>query len=762
MAIYYGNELVSINNIKEKNVYVEVPEGSTIDDMTDDNTIAISPEQYAALADAASYRVGDYVERTVAQMITDMKTKYLQNKYFNMFTNLNNTSWVRPQNWPDLDSLNLQMDGDDFIYMTYDNISKRGAIALHIEKISNGQNINVTIGRVSNGTYTPIETITGSSNNYVRWFTNQDDDYPVVRITGDISLCYSYSVTSNGITQHYRRQPIIERIAYIPHLTKFCTSYSSNAWGQFTLQREKVNNGDGTALTSLYYAWAYCRELRDLDINGLKTQNVTSLDNTFAQCTKLKELDLRHFDVKKVTTINSLVNSCRALRSIDLRGWDTSKVTTMSNTFNACWNLMEIKGLEDFTTSAVTTFSSLFANCWAIHKLNIESWNASNITTLYACFTNCYSLEELDLSHWNVAKVTNLSSVFTGCNSLTRVNLNGWSTGTLTTVYSLFSGCWSLQKIDVSWLHLTSSCTDMCYLFSNCWSVKELNIPSDWNISGLSSNNNCAHSIFNNCYALEHITGISGWRHQVNNSIANMFTNCYNLRELNISNWTVNTVTNMASMFNGCFGLTSLDLSNWNPANCTSFSSMFNHCDSLTTVGNISGWNTSKCTNMSAMFRYCRALKEIPAIQNWDLSQVTTLDSMFSECTALESVTWTNVNLPVCTNIAQIFRYDYNLKYADLREWNVPSVTNSTSYYHTLGDCHTLQDVIGFPIPTTYTNIGFQNCENLSYTSLMTIINALPQVTGTHTLRIPAISLNLLSTEEKAIATNKNWTLANS
>ena len=706
MAIYKGRDFVGVNSVAQQKVYVEVPPGYTIDDMSQENTVAISSDQYEELQDAVGYRIGDYSERTIQQMISDMKVKYLQNRYYNMFVNLNNTAWVRPQEWPDLDSLNLLAEGDDYIYMTYDNTNGNAIIAQHIEKVTNGQNIAVTLGRITNGIYNPIETITGTNNNYVRQLTDQDDEYPVVRITGDIKLCYSYSITLNGRTQHYRRQPIVERIAYIPHLTNFCTSYNTNAWGQFSLQREKVNNGEGTALASLYYAWAYCRELKDLDISGLKTQNVTSLDNTFTQCSKLKELDLRHFNVGKVTNLNSVFNTCRALRSVDLRGWNTAKVTSMSNMFTTCWNLIEIKGLEDFITSSVTTFASLFSNCWSIHKLNIENWDASKVTTLYACFNACYSLEELDLSHWNITKVTNLSSVFTACQSLVRLNLTGWTTGTVTTVYSLFSGCWSLQKIDISWLHLTSSCTDMCYMFSNCQSVKELNIPSDWNISGLSNSNNCAHSVFNNCYSLEHITGISGWRHQMTNSITNMFTNCYNLRELDINNWTVNTATSMASMFAGCYSLTSLNLSSWNPANCTTFVSMFSNCSSLTTVGNISNWNTSKCTSMASMFRYCRALKEIPPIQNWDLSKVTTIDSIFSECTAIESITWKNVNLPVCTSIAQILRYNYNLRYADLSGWNIPSVTNSTSYYHTLGDCHALKDVIGFPIPSTYTNIG--------------------------------------------------------
>jgi len=35
MAIYKGSDFIGLNSIKEKKVYVEVPEGSTIDDMSE-------------------------------------------------------------------------------------------------------------------------------------------------------------------------------------------------------------------------------------------------------------------------------------------------------------------------------------------------------------------------------------------------------------------------------------------------------------------------------------------------------------------------------------------------------------------------------------------------------------------------------------------------------------------------------------------------------------------------------------------------------
>lgn len=741
MSVYLGNQKVSITR--------NVGEGG------------LDPETMAELNDAVRWRTNTFDTSTIPQMISRLKENYFINRVYNTFSDFHTTPWVRPQEWPDLDSLNLTMSGNDFIYMTYDNTKGRAAIALHIEKVTNGTNIEVTMGHISNGEYIVDETISGTNSNYVRWFTNLDDDYPVVRVTGDIKYCYCYNVSIDGATQYYRHQPILERIAYVPHLAAFCTSYSSNAWGQFTTQHEKIANGDGTALTSLYYAWAYCRDLEVLDISGLKTQNVTSMNSAFRQLLRIKELDLRHLEVSKCKNFGSVFDSSRALRTIDVRGWNTGAATDMGSMFSACYSLQEIKGIEDFNTSLVTSLTSTFNGCWSLRELDLTTWDTEKVTTLNSTFNNCRSLLKLDLSTWNVNKVTNLSSTFASCYNLKELNLTNWTTGIITNVYSLFSGCHSLANLDVSWLHLTASCISMAYLFSSCWSIKELNIPSDWVLTGLSNSNNNGHSVFCNCYSLEKITGIANWSYQMANSLTNMFQNCYSLSSVDVSNWKINTITNLATIFQNCYSLTELDLTKWNPESCTTFNSMFSSCSSLTTVGNISSWDTSNCTNMAGMFRYCSSLKTFPPIQNWDFSLVTTIGSIFSECFALEEVTWKNVNLPLCTNIEQLFRYDYALKKADLSGWTIPAVTN-TSYYHTLGDCHSLQEVIGFPIPSTYLNIGFQNCENLSYESLMLIINALPTVTSTHTLRIPAMTLNLLTPNEKAIATGKGWTLANS
>ena len=727
----------------------------------DVNPNVIDNETLEELNDAVGYRVGDYSTRSIPQMIEKLKKSYFNTREYDIMSDYHTEPWTRPQGWPDLDSLNLQMEGDDFIYMTYDNTRGRAAIAWHIEKVTNGENIEVTMGHISNGSYIVDETITGTSSNYVRWLTNEDDDYPVVRITGDIYRCYSYSVTQDGATQHYRKQPVLERIAWVPHLQCFCTTQSSNAWGVFTLQREKVANGEGTALTSLYYAWAYCRDLEDLDISGLRTPNVTNMESVFRILLKIRELDLKHFTVNKVTSFAYLFNGNRNLKKLDLSGWETDALTSLANTFDTCYSLQEIKGLENFNTSKVTSLSSTFSNCRSIKSLDLTAWNTEKVTNLNSTFSNCHSLIELDLSNWNVNKVTSLSSTFTTCYSLKRINFNGWQTGNLTTIYSLFSSCYSLSELDLSWLNITSTCTDICYAFNNCYSIREINLQT-WDVTGVVGTGNRSHSVFSGCWNVEKITGIKNWQFRHTNSSTSMFANCYNLKELDVSGWDISNSTNLSSCFANCYNLRKLNLSNWNPANCTTLASMFSGCFSLTEVGDISEWDTSKVTTMSAMFRYCYSLTKFPSINDWDLSNVTSLDSIFSECTTLEEIIWNNVNIPKCTNVYQLFRYNYNLKKIETKNWTLASnITYSASYYPIYGDCTQLRDIEGIIIPSTYTQLGFSNCENLSQESLLTILNALPQTTAGHTIHITTAIANLLTTEEKAIATNKNWTIAN-
>ena len=64
----------------------------------------------------------------------------------------------------------------------------------------------------------------------------------------------------------------------------------------------------------------------------------------------------------------------------------------------------------------------------------------------------------------------------------------------------------------------------------------------------------------------------------------------------------------MSNMFSGCYSLKYLDLSNFNTENVTDMSNMFSGCSSLKKL-DLSRSHTQKDTNMVGMFSLCSSLE---------------------------------------------------------------------------------------------------------------------------------------------------------
>ena len=63
----------------------------------------------------------------------------------------------------------------------------------------------------------------------------------------------------------------------------------------------------------------------------------------------------------------------------------------------------------------------------------------------------------------------------------------------------------------------------------------------------------------------------------------NIFTNCYNLRYLNLDNFDISHIQDFSGMFENCYSLISLNLSNFNFNTKVNLkmSKMFSRCESL-------------------------------------------------------------------------------------------------------------------------------------------------------------------------------------
>lgn len=195
-----------------------------------------------------------------------------------------------------------------------------------------------------------------------------------------------------------------------------------------------------------------------------------------------------------------------------------------------------------------------------------------------------------------------------------------------------------------------------------------------------------------------------------------MFFGCNNLTtipQLDTSN-----VTNMREMFRNCSRLTNIP--QLDTSKVTNMEDMFDNCNNLTTIPKL---DTSNVTDMSYMFYQCNKLTNIPLL---DTSNVTDMGTMFAGCNNLTAIP--NLNASKATSISSIF-----------------------------DGCNML---------TSIGMYGFTRSINISRTALEhdAIVAFLNQAgtayNSSQKITLGSTKLALLSDDEKAIATNKGWTLA--
>ena len=188
-------------------------------------------------------------------------------------------------------------------------------------------------------------------------------------------------------------------------------------------------------------------------------------------------------------------------------------------------------------------------------------------------------------------------------------------------------------------------------------------------------------------------------------SLYRAFRNNTTIENIDVSNWDTSKVTNLADIFSGCSSLVNIDVSKWNASNVVDFSGLFYGCQSLVNI-DVSNWNTARVTSMIGIFWGCTSLTTLD-ISNWDLSKVDSMKNVLRACTSLETLKCDNLILP-------------NIE---------------------LG------------------NIELQRSIKLSVDSIIGLLNALPQSDKGYSFQIGDVNIAKLSDEQKAIATNKGWTL---
>lgn len=227
-------------------------------------------------------------------------------------------------------------------------------------------------------------------------------------------------------------------------------------------------------------------------------------------------------------------------------------------------------------------------------------------------------------------------------------------------------------------------------------------------------------------------------------SFSGAFQNCSGLND--IPDIDTNKATSMDNMFTSCTGFSAINFKNFNTSTVTSMSSMFSSCANLKSI-DLSNLITNKLNNIYSMFSGCTNVEKINML---DSSNVSNARSAFYNCKSLKELS--KFNGESLTGIDSMFKYDNSLT-------NFEGIIN-------LGK--------GYISPTSNYNmykLDLSYCNNLSYDSLISIINNLYDLNLTYnvnnggtlyaqTLSLGSTNLAKLTEEEIAIATAKGWNVS--
>ena len=203
-------------------------------------------------------------------------------------------------------------------------------------------------------------------------------------------------------------------------------------------------------------------------------------------------------------------------------------------------------------------------------------------------------------------------------------------------------------------------------------------------------------------------------------------------------------VTTMSYMFSNCSNLTTIPQLNTSKVTTTQF--MFNAANSLTTIPQL---DTSNASDMSYMFYKCSNLTTIPQLNT---AKATNITYMFYNCSSLTTIPQLDTS-----NVLDMSHMFYNCSnLTTVPELNAQKLAYGSSLDAIFTGCTKLVSIglYGFTCSINITPTA------LEHDALVAFLNQAGTARSGARITMGSTKLALLSDEEKAIATNKGWTLA--
>lgn len=229
-----------------------------------------------------------------------------------------------------------------------------------------------------------------------------------------------------------------------------------------------------------------------------------------------------------------------------------------------------------------------------------------------------------------------------------------------------------------------------------------------------------------------------------------------NIVNLNLSNWDTSNVTSMQGLFSNLKNLESVECADWDTSNVTSFYAILDACHSLKTF-DTSKWVTSSATNMAWMFSGV-GLEELD-VSNFNTSKVTNMHTMFAGSQAIVKLDVSNFDTSNVLDFGHAFAYWHKVcEELNISGLNLTKCTSMAETFFRSSFIVIISD--GLKLPNIdMSNIGLTYSTKLSVDSIVGLLNALPLSDKGYSFQIGSDNIAKLTDEQKAIATDKGWTL---
>ena len=454
----------------------------------------------------------------------------------------------------------------------------------------------------------------------------------------------------------------------------------------------------------------FCKDVEHVKIVSF-SDSLTSFNNVFFQMYCLRSIEVDR-STSNVTSWSSTFHSCFSLEEIP--ELDFSGAQILNSTFSSCTKLIKLP--NSLSNAVPTSMRTTFYNCVLLRE--IPMMDTSNCTSFSSAFMYCRGLSFAP--HFDTSSGTDFYRMFFGCTALEEIpkNLDTSSTDQTDSnpMYQMFYTCYKIETVP----KLTNVVGDARGMFTNCHNLKRIPEIDFSNVTNTSS-------MFNGCFTLQSVPplNITG-----STDTHSMFSNCYSLKS--IDSLPTNSSTDFISMFNGCYQLTKLpdDFTTISASNPDAFESFLSNTYCLTeiTEGTCSGFGNAGVTDYEEAFEstYFRTLPNSFTGINNNANNITKMTQMFNSAFGVRHVPTIDAS-NVSSSTTDTFLNAYCLESGAI----LSGVTQNVSYRRTNMDREAMTAVFS----------------GLGHASKTININETPAEGN-------------LTDEDKAIATNKGWTIA--